>query len=92
MQPYPQTVTPDFPSIVSWINFVSRVRPQDIQEFTNINSTFIAGRKVGKVPASSTDVAPTDRVGDFNYDVNYIYICVLSGSTVAWRRASLGTW
>jgi hypothetical protein len=50
------------------------------------------GRKVGRVPSSSADVITGDKVGDFNYDISYIYVLVDNAGTGTWRRATLGSW
>lgn len=92
MQPYPANTQPTIDSMASWIAFVSRARSSDINEFNNISSTFIAGRKVGKIPSGSTDISSDDRVGDFNYDPGYIYICIENGGSAAWRRVALSAW
>lgn len=71
---------------------VARIRERDVDSFNNLTNTFMRGRKVGKIPTGSSDVATTDRVGDFNYDASYLYICVDSGGSAVWRRATLGSW
>lgn len=70
---------------------ITRLRRQDVAEFNNLPNVFIEGRKVGKIPTGSSDTTG-DRVGDFNYDASYIYICVNNGGTAAWRRVAIGSW
>lgn len=70
---------------------VARIREEDIQDFNNLSNVFMRGRKVGKIPTGSTDVAATDRLGDFNYDASYLYLCV-DNSGATWRRIALGSW
>lgn len=83
----------DLGSIQKWIAFVSRERQNDVQDYVNLDSRFMAGRKVGKVPSASTDVSADDRAGDFNYSASFFYLCVpTSSTTVAWRRIALATW
>lgn len=70
---------------------VARKRQEDIAEFNNLPNVFINGRKVNKVPTGSTDIADS-RVGDFNFTVSFLYICVNNSGTAAWRRVALGSW
>ena len=65
---------------------------EDVAEIANLPNVFIRGRKVGKVPSGSSDVAATDAAGDFNYDASYIYILIDNSGTPVWRRATLGSW
>lgn len=76
--------------LFDFIDEITRLRDDDLSDFDNLKNVFISGRKVGKVPSSSSDITG-DRVGDFNYDASYIYICVDNAGTAAWRRASLGS-
>lgn len=78
--------------ITDFCRFIVRARQDDVAEMSNLYNIFIQGRKVGKIPSSSADVAAGDRIGDFNYDSSYIYLCVESGGSAVWRRASLGGW
>ncbi len=76
-------------SVADFCRDIARIRQEDIDDFNNLTNVFIGGRKVGKVPTSSADVVATDRIGDFNFDANFIYICV-DDSGAAWRRVTLG--
>lgn len=77
--------------IADFCREVARLREEDIEDFNNLSNIFMRGRKVGKIPTGSTDVAATDRLGDFNYDANYLYLCV-DNSGAVWRRITLGSW
>lgn len=92
MQPYPQDIKKTIESIYESLRIITRLRNEDIVDRNTFPAIFMTGRKVGKVPTSSTDVAATDRVGDFNYDASYFYILVNNSGTPAWRRATMGTW
>lgn len=99
MQNYPNIMAPDSAStdkkvddLRNFCNFVNRQRPQDVTQFNNLSQTFVMGRKVGKIPTSSTDVVAADRVGDLNFDASYGYICVNDSGSAVWRRWSLATW
>jgi len=70
---------------------LTRTRNEDVKDFTNLSNIFMRGRKVGKIPSGSADIVITDRPGDFNYDANYMYICV-DNSGATWRRITLGSW
>lgn len=91
MKPYPILKDATIKGIFEWLKFVVRARSEDIQEFNNLENVFIAGRKVGKIPTASNDVVAGDKIGDFNYDADYIYI-LIDDSGAAWRRATLGAW
>ena len=88
MQPYPKTIDPDIDSVTDALRTISRLREEDITDRNTFPAIFMKGRKVGKVPSHSNDVAATDRIGDFNFDTGYLYLYVGS----AWRRIALGTW
>lgn len=77
--------------INDFMKFIVRERFNDVHAFHDLPNNFILGRKVGKIPSASNDVADSDRLGDINYDANYIYI-LIDDSGAAWRRASLGSW
>lgn len=68
------------------------VREEDIGDFDNLQSIFMRGRKVGKTPSSSADVADTDREGDFNYSTSFFYLAVNNAGTLVWRRIALSSW
>ena len=71
---------------------ITNTRKDDIAIISQIISSFISGRKVGKIPTSSADTTPTDKVGDVNYDANYLYILIDNAGTPVWRRAALSSW
>jgi hypothetical protein len=72
--------------------YILKERGNDINDFNNLENIFMRGRKVGKVPTSSADIAAADRVGDFNYDASYVYLVVESGGNAVWRRVGLSSW
>jgi hypothetical protein len=74
------------------VEYITRMRPTDTNAFKDLPNQFIMGRKVGRVPSSSADVITGDKVGDFNYDISYIYVLVDNAGTGTWRRATLGSW
>ena len=74
-----------------FMKFIVRERTNDVHAFHDLPQTFVSGRKVGKIPTASNDVDANDKIGDINYDANYIYILIDSGGAT-WRRASLGAW
>jgi hypothetical protein len=74
------------------LRHITKERYQDIKDFDNLQNRFMAGRKVGKVATGASDVDPSDRVGDFNYDDQYFYILIDNAGTAEWRRATLASW
>lgn len=71
---------------------ICNIRKDDITQFGNLPEIFMSGRKVGKIPTGSTDIAVTDRLGDFNYDASYWYQVVDDTGNARWRRIALATW
>lgn len=72
---------------------ITYARKDDISTISQITSSFVAGRKVGKIPTSSADVdAAKDKVGDINYTASYLYILVDNAGTPSWRRVALSAW
>lgn len=92
MREYPSLSPNDLKSALELLNYIVKERPRDILDFINLKNIFMSGRKVGKIPTSSLDIANTDRIGDFNYDDQYMYLVVLSGSDAEWRRITLSSW
>lgn len=86
MQIYPLIKESTNRAMFDMLSFIGRARKDDVQAWDNLPNMFMSGRKVGKVPVNSTDIAPTDRVGDFNYDDTYYYFVVeLSPGVAQWR-------
>lgn len=88
--------TKDYPTIGNnkvndVLNKITEIRKQDIVEFRNLEQRFIRGRKVNKIPTSSTDVVTGDLLGDFSFSDTNLYILVNSGGNLEWRTAALGT-
>lgn len=92
MKTYPKLLKSDIDSVASVLQFIIRERQNDVTENTNLPQIFIGGRKVGKIPTSSIDIVATDKVGDLNYDPNYLYIVVDNAGTAEWRRGALAAW
>ena len=90
MEQFPKSVTED--TVVDVVRQIVRLRDNDITDRNTFPSVFILGRKVTKVPSASTDVASTDRVGDFNVTATYAYFCINNAGTVTWRRTAVSSW
>ena len=71
---------------------IVKERKTDVADFNNLTNTFISGRKSGKIPTGSSDVAATDFINDVNWDENFIYVLVNVSGVPEWRRADLGSW
>lgn len=89
---YPMIETTSPEALAYFAQEIARQREQDVEEFSNLSNIFIRGRKVDKIPTGSTDVTNDDRVGDFNFDTSYLYICVDNSGTATWRRVAIGSW
>jgi hypothetical protein len=72
--------------------YILKERSNDINDFNNLQNIFMRGRKVGKIPTGSADISADDRLGDFNYNNNYLYIVVDNAGSAEWRRVSLSSW
>ena len=79
----------DDKELLEFCKDISRKREKDVQDFDNLTNIFISGRKVAKIPSSSSDVTGNN-IGDFNYDSDYLYVCVNNSGNAAWRRVAIG--
>lgn len=89
MKPYPKINSGNANELVSFARYVARERDADITDRRNLDNIFMRGRKVAKIPTGVSDVDPTDRVGDFNYDGSNLYWCVDNAGTVEWHNIPL---
>jgi hypothetical protein len=92
MQQYPKDI--DQTNTVDTLRTISRLRDQDITDRNNFPNIFASGRLVGKIPTSHADVAPKDKLGDFNITTAFRYDLVSDGSGGAlWVRTTVSsTW
>ena len=92
MNDYPQITPQTEQDIKDLLRIITRERTIDITDFENLKNRFMSGRKVGKIPSGAADVSDTDRIGDMNYDENYLYLLTTDGSGGAiWGRIALDT-
>lgn len=91
MKTYPKMQDQTLNEVIKVIEYITKERRNDVADFDNLINVFISGRKVGKIPTGSSDVADTDRLGDFNYDHSYAYLLIDNGGA-SWRRIHLNTW
>ena len=89
---YPYWPAESIDEIKELLRQITNTRKDDIVTISQITSSFVSGRKVGKIPTSSMDVEVVDKVGDVNYDADYFYILIDDSGTPAWRRIALATW
>lgn len=92
LKEYPYWEAETLEEIKSLLRDIARIRKDDITQFQNLQSTFIAGRKVGRVPSSSADVIDGDKIGDFNVTTTYAYFLVDNAGTGVWRRVAVSSW
>ena len=87
---YPQVNSPD--DVFPFCEKVKTERETDLQDWFNLPKRFISGRKVNKIPTSSSDVEAGDRLGDVNYTTSFLYILVYDdiNNLNVWRRVALG--
>lgn len=74
------------------LSYITAKRDEDLKDFSNLKNIFMSGRKVDKIPTSSTDILENDRIGDFNYDEDYLYVIVKDAGNAEWRRITLNKW
>lgn len=93
---YPQITPRDMADVINLLTAITKERPDDINDFENLQNRFMSGRKVAKIPTGASDVADTDRIGDFNIaedsGVFYFITLVDNGGTAEWRRSALSSW
>jgi len=89
---YPYWDAKTLDDVIEQLRQITNLRKNDVTVISQIASSYISGRKVGKIPTSSTDVVATDRIGDVNYTASYLYILIDNAGTPAWRRVALGAW
>jgi len=90
---YPSWEAENLEDVKELVRQITSIRKEDISVISQITSSFVGGRKVGKIPTSSADVdATTDKVGDINYSATYLYILIDNAGTPAWRRTALAAW
>lgn len=92
MNEYPSFQSGNAKDIENLLFHILRERKTDVKDFNNLQSSFISGRKVAKIPTGSSDVTVTDRVGDFNVTATYAYFLINNAGTPQWRRVSLSSW
>lgn len=92
MKNYPAMVLRSVDDVIILCRYILKERSNDVNDFNNLKNIFMSGRKVNKIPTESTDVLPSDRVGDMNYDDNYIYLLVDNSGNPQWRRVALAAW
>ena len=92
MDRYPSTFDNSPEGIIGFLKQIIRLRVDDVTEVNNFPNVYMSGRKVNKIPTSSSDVtAGKDKAGDFNYNVNYLFILVDNSGTLVWRRVALSS-
>lgn len=90
---YPYYPAESMEDVREQLRLITNTRKDDITAISQITGSYMIGRKVGKIPTSSTDVDPdTDKVGDMNYSASYLYILVDNAGTPVWRRTTLASW
>lgn len=92
MNDYP-TYNPKIPEDAQeLLTTIIEERLNDVKDFDNLQNRFVLGRKTGKIPSGTTDISNTDRVGDINYDADYLYIIINNLGVAEWRRVALSSW
>ena len=94
MQPFPKLIDETLAGVSGVIRFIVRARDGDVTDNNNLPNIYMRGRRVGKIPTSSSNVVPDDKIGDFSFavDGSYIYFLVSNAGSPQWRRAALATW
>ena len=67
-------------------------RYNDLAErFSLLTDVLIQGRLTDRVPTSSSDIVDGEKVGDINFQNDYIYILTDNAGTPAWRRVAVSS-
>lgn len=78
--------------IRDWCRFVTQTRQtEDVPNYDNLGLYFMRGRRVDRVPSSSSDVVVGDSENDFTTDGDYLYFLVNRSGTLTWTRLALTT-
>jgi len=91
LQNYPASTDMSFSGCITALQKISQIRQNDQVQWNNLNNQFISGRRVTRVPTTSSNVLATDNVGDFNVTATYAYFCINNSGTVEWVRVAVGT-
>lgn len=87
--PYPFFGNKD--DVLNGLQEISRQREQDIGDFDNLPQRFVLGRSTDRIPTGSTDVIPTDNVGDVTNDGQKKYeLFDIGGNVLEWGATGLG--
>jgi len=74
--------------ILTWIEDVTRERGIDLSDFEIQQST---NSRVYAVPASSTAIIGTEKVGDIAADTSFLYVVVDNAGVLRWQRVATAT-
>jgi hypothetical protein len=92
MERFPEILNDTSAHLAETLRRINLLRNDDIGDWDDLPNRYMRGRKVEKVPTSSSDTASTDRAGDFNYSASFFYLCVNNAGTIVWRRIALSSW
>jgi len=88
---YPGYSLATLQDVIDILRVIVYLRKDDIKQAQNLNNIYILGRKVAKIPANSSDVSPTDRIGDISYTPTAMYVLVDNAGTPEWVKSTLST-
>lgn len=91
MKQFPSIDLKVLDDVINLLEYIRNERKNDVKDFDNIQNRFMSGRKVGIIPTGAATTSD-DRIGDFNYDENYIYIVVNNAGIAEWRRVAYTAW
>lgn len=87
---YPYWAAATLKDTIDQVQQICHIRKDDITQIQNLPNVFLQGRKVGKIPTTSADVSPADKINDFNWTAGFLYILIDNSGTPVWRRTALG--
>lgn len=90
MRDYPFVFKNTLTDIAEVLRKIIQCRKDDINDYNNLPQRFVMGRLVPKLPTSSSDVDPTDKLGDIHYEDDFGYILIDNSGTLEWRRYAIG--
>ena len=74
--------------LIGWAIDVTRERQSDLADF---NTQVTQNPRIFTVPASSTSIIGTEKVGDVAADASYLYVAVDNAGAIEWRRVAISS-
>ncbi len=80
LKDYPYWPSETLDDVKTQMRQIANIRKDDIAQINALPGIFVGGRLVGKLPATSTDIAATDRLNDVSRDDMNTYVVQVTGA------------